>query len=82
MKTAEQIVNEQLFMNHTVGFQKYETIEMMKEYARQCCQQLLKDAAENARQCIQYRYNDRMEAMGTDLIISKDSILNTEIKTP
>ena len=95
MKTVEQIVNEQFMMNHTVGFQKMSIIEVMKEYARQVAEQALKDAVENAMIeritegdkstiCFGSNYQAFEGWNETETIISvnKQSILQTEIKTP
>lgn len=78
MKTAEIIVNETLWLNHNVGFQKSVIIKLMKEYALNCAKQALEDAANNVRLCEKGEHGYDYDYP----VISKQSILNTEIKTP
>lgn len=53
----------------------------MKIYARQCCNQVLKDTAENAKLSFDESCNILI-IHDYDIEVNKQSILNTEIKTP
>lgn len=94
MKSAEEIVNQTLFLNHTVGFQKSSIIEVMKQYGTQIAKQALEDAANNATLYVETPINgtefkELTEDLGYEndpfiqkTTVFKQSILDTEIKTP
>lgn len=95
MKTAEETLAE-IVHNHFKSlpvqfksdFQKgfgenwNVALKAMKQYANQVAKQALKDASENATNTYCNCYEPRYDCDSTCRSVDKESILETEIKTP
>lgn len=80
MRTAEQIIDENIieyiWESNLDNIPITKVLQVMKIYAKQVAEQALKDASENASMI------DKGTPYFDNYSIDKESILNTEIKTP